>query len=493
VEVAVSEVSKPAGASNSANDPHTLLQRPVFRRLFVAAWLIAAALFRIWIAVRDIGDVDADEAIVGLMARHILEGEFPAFYWGQNYGGTAEVFLTAGVFKITGSSVAAMRAVPLVLFAIAVYLTWRIGIRIAGERGRLFAAVVLVAWPPYLVIKSMLAHGYYGVLLVTSTAFLLLTLQAGEKPTHLRFAALGLVAGLGWWTSPQIALVALPATIWLLFQVGIKRWLEFGTMAVGFLGGAAPWWIWNAANGWASLHTPGVPASTYLGRLSGLFTHVLPTGLGVRLPRTQEYVLPHPGGWILFAVLLAAFVFFLVQAVRTRDRGALLLSLITIAFPPIYALSPYTWLIHEPRYLFVLFPVICLILGWAFDRSFAVALVGLMMTLPLTFVALRDTQISPGTKGLAPVISVLRDHDVEYGIADYWIAYPITFETREEIIFTSSAMVRYHPHDALVRSQPNLSWVFVTGSADHARFVSENHTELQEIPAGEYSVFVPSS
>ena len=36
---------------------------------------------------------DSDEAVEGLMARHVLEGEFPAFLWGQRYKGVPEVYL----------------------------------------------------------------------------------------------------------------------------------------------------------------------------------------------------------------------------------------------------------------------------------------------------------------------------------------------------------------------------------------------------------------
>ena len=36
---------------------------------------------------------DSDEAIEGLMARHVLHGELPIFYWGQGYKGVPEVYL----------------------------------------------------------------------------------------------------------------------------------------------------------------------------------------------------------------------------------------------------------------------------------------------------------------------------------------------------------------------------------------------------------------
>jgi hypothetical protein len=43
-------------------------------------------------------------AIVGLMGRHILQGEFPVFFWGQPFAGTLESFLAAVLFFVFGSS-----------------------------------------------------------------------------------------------------------------------------------------------------------------------------------------------------------------------------------------------------------------------------------------------------------------------------------------------------------------------------------------------------
>ena len=56
--------------------------------------LLGIAL-RIWTYRSTLGIPNADEAVVGLMARHVLDGELTTFYWGQAYGGSQEVLLTA--------------------------------------------------------------------------------------------------------------------------------------------------------------------------------------------------------------------------------------------------------------------------------------------------------------------------------------------------------------------------------------------------------------
>ena len=59
---------------------------------------------------------DSDEAVEGLMARHVLQGELPVFLWGQQYKGVPEVYLAAAVFSVAGSSVIALKATTLMCF-----------------------------------------------------------------------------------------------------------------------------------------------------------------------------------------------------------------------------------------------------------------------------------------------------------------------------------------------------------------------------------------
>src|SRR3712207_7162559 len=49
-----------------------------------------STLFPYTTLFRSRGQLDSDEAVVGLMARRFLDGDFEAFYWGQHYAGTQE-------------------------------------------------------------------------------------------------------------------------------------------------------------------------------------------------------------------------------------------------------------------------------------------------------------------------------------------------------------------------------------------------------------------
>ena len=73
--------------------------------MVLAGLVLVGALLRLDF-MRAIGFIiDGDEAIVGLMAKHILErGELPVFYYGQHYMGSLESILASTSFAVFGIS-----------------------------------------------------------------------------------------------------------------------------------------------------------------------------------------------------------------------------------------------------------------------------------------------------------------------------------------------------------------------------------------------------
>ena len=65
---------------------------------------------------------DSDQAITGLMAKHLIESRaFPVFYYGQNYMLGVEAYLAAPVFAVAGVSVTTLK-LPLLVLNIGVAL-----------------------------------------------------------------------------------------------------------------------------------------------------------------------------------------------------------------------------------------------------------------------------------------------------------------------------------------------------------------------------------
>src|SRR5437764_15006037 len=85
--------------------------------------LIAAARFAILLTSQT--HVHSDEAIIGLMGKHILEGRyFPFYMYGQPYnaGAAWEAYLAAIAFALFGVSVIALKACIVALSLLCLFL-----------------------------------------------------------------------------------------------------------------------------------------------------------------------------------------------------------------------------------------------------------------------------------------------------------------------------------------------------------------------------------
>src|SRR6202521_4717934 len=79
----------------------------------LAAALVVGLVVRLGVIASPLGEIDGDEAVVGLMARHIaFLGERPVFYYGQPYLGSLEAFSAAPLFRLFDSSTLLLKLVP---------------------------------------------------------------------------------------------------------------------------------------------------------------------------------------------------------------------------------------------------------------------------------------------------------------------------------------------------------------------------------------------
>src|SRR5438093_4482544 len=92
------------------------MMSPVRARAFahgLAIALVIALALRLAVIASPLGELDGDEAVVGLMARHIaFLGDRPVFYYGQPYLGSLEAFSVAPLFRLLGSNTVLLKLVP---------------------------------------------------------------------------------------------------------------------------------------------------------------------------------------------------------------------------------------------------------------------------------------------------------------------------------------------------------------------------------------------
>jgi hypothetical protein len=157
---------------------------------------------------------DSDEAVEGLMARHVLLGELPLFLWGQRYKGVPEVYMTAAALHVWPASVIALKAVTLGCFAFYACLNFRLLTRLFSQRVSWIATAFLIAGPPSLVFWSLSASAEIVMSLIAGTV-LCLGLDAWRRDgarAGLVVAAAAL--GFGLWIQQYILyyVVALAVT-----------------------------------------------------------------------------------------------------------------------------------------------------------------------------------------------------------------------------------------------------------------------------------------
>src|SRR5688572_8613952 len=99
-------------------EPHTARERGIVAAVAVGLILLRSAVFVFW----EQSHFDSDQAITGLMAKHLSEGRaWPVFWYGQNYMLAVEAWLAAPVFALAGASVTTLK-LPLLAINVAIAL-----------------------------------------------------------------------------------------------------------------------------------------------------------------------------------------------------------------------------------------------------------------------------------------------------------------------------------------------------------------------------------
>jgi hypothetical protein len=301
-----------------------------------ALWvcLLVAAAVRVWLVMHTHGVIDGDEALVGIQAEHILHGELPVYFSGQPYLGSLETYCIALLFAIFGPSVWVLRAEPILMSLILVWLTWRLASVLAvvaqlppyARRYFVTISALLAAVPPlYDGIAEMRTWGGLIETLILMLLLLLSALQlsrrwrggASKGELALRWAGIGFIAGLGFWIYPLIISAILTAAAWIVCgaiagvvtvrqQNAAALRQAIITMLAGFLpaaaaipaslAGFAPALYWGATHRWQNVtYVLGLGGDTLLQRLSTIrrvtrlyATCVAPRVVSGSVPRESE-------------------------------------------------------------------------------------------------------------------------------------------------------------------------------------------------------------
>lgn len=424
---------RPAPAPRAVNRRHLLL---------LAAIVLVGIGLRAGIFIFTTqGNIDSDAALYGLMARHIIEGERPVFFYGQQYGGSGVAWLLAILFWLFGTSVATDAAGWMLVAALFLVGTWLLAGEFVSGPGRLLAVGLAACGPATLIWANNSGRGY-GETLALGTFFFWAWLRWRREPRLLTAAAAGLLGGLLLWNSGMamvyLAAAGLAAALdWRrAFRFRANRW---GFLLVWFGLGALPWLVANLGSGGGSFRFAADvvrPPGDQLDHLLRICRLDLPASLGAG-PYIES--LPAAGsasgpGWFLFVLTLAAVVRFS----RRRPLRENLPLLFTLTVLSAYLLSQF----NQPRYFTPLFSVIPLMAAGAIDslpgrwpgRFAAVGFwCGLALWSSLTCWGPVNTASRADEQRL---INCLQQEGVTAGYAEYWDAYRLSLLSGEAVTLT---------------------------------------------------------
>ena len=463
----------------------------------LVAILAGALALRAALLAYDVVPFDADEAIVALMARHILQGDRPLFFYGQHYMGSLDAYLISGVFAVAGESVLAVRFVQTVLFVATVLTSYAAVARFADRRTAWIVALMLAFPPVMLTLYTTVSLGGYGETLLAGSTLLWLGHRLGHEDADRwgLWLGWGLVLGLGFWVLGLVMVYAVPIAAWLLWRLRTRARRGYLVAALGCAVGSLPWWlgrgylslaeIWNAAfHGTAP--TGGILANVGA-RILNLVLLGIPALFGLRF----SWDITGPPVWLAMPALvlyLGALLYGLRrrgEGVARSDRlilwatcGLLCLGFVLTSFGADPS-GRYFLPLYLPLFAFTADGLAMLskrIGRWAWVLLAAV----LVFNLAGTLQAART--YPPGiTAHFNPVAQVdhrydeelirfLREHDGRRGYANYWVSYPIAFLSQEDItlvprlpyktnLLYSAHDNRYAPYDALVEASPMVVYV----------------------------------
>ncbi|MDX2140617.1 MAG: glycosyltransferase family 39 protein [Chloroflexota bacterium] len=436
---------------------------------FVLVMLIAL-IGRVLLLASDSVSFHSDEAIVGLMARHILAGERPTFFYGQAYMGSLDAWLVAMGFRLFGESVTTIRLVQSALYLLVVASAYAAAWALTRSHTATVVTMLTFAiGSPLLTLYTTATLGGYNETLLFGHLLVAIGVDLGEQDNdlsnkHLLWLALGLTAGIGWWTNALIVVYALPVGIWLLLQLRARVLPGALIALVGFVIGSAPWWVYALQNDLAPLRfflpdvlggreTVGavIPSVPFDQRLFGLLLFGLPSVTGLRFPWSGEFFAPVVG-----LVVAAVFAVALYQLARRGDMAQRVISFGMIAF--LCALFLLTRFSSDPsgRYFLPLTLPFGVALGlWvagiprplkSVENRFSVAAALVVLVLgyfaagqisaaraPLGFTTQFVAQTHLPNTDDAALIAWLNENDIQHGYTTYWISFRLAFLSAERI------------------------------------------------------------
>jgi len=302
--------------------------------------------------------------------------------------------------------------------------------------------------------------------------------------------------------------------------------VALGVVALCFLVGLSAAIVHNVLGGFPSLRFAaegGTEPRAALVNLWGLVRYGLPVlvGLAEGTPSRELLLQDWPtrlgSSWLVTVTLpllglglvwwyRRALVALIRGSGTASERGPALFLLVLLLVPPFVAVSRFANLWAEPRYALPIYAAVPLVAAMIYEVWMRHHLPGRlllagMMALNLVSLTTSDYRLSLPTNAgestatnRAELISALQARGIDRIYTDYWLAYPLAFESRERIIPSvwSGGFGRRGSYSHLVFTAPDPAFVFAQDTAGDREFQARltevgGHAEVEQV--GVYRVY----
>ena len=452
-------------------------------RLFLALLIFFAAV-RFAVLLTSQIHVHSDEAIIGLMAKHILEGRyFPFYMYGQPYnaGAAWEAYLGVIAFALLGVSVISLKSCIVVLSLLCLFLFYRMCLALYGQRSAILATIVFGLTPSLLKWHSQVRGYSWYFLSIPILVMLFASIESAPAPKQKTLFFLGLASAVSIWCL-ELA-IPLVAALWMLLI--LRGRLSLKNLIAGLVGsliGYMPVIAWNFThhfNNWRYIIVDrpggGLHSVFQLSAYRRILLDEMPKFFG---PDTVLWYYPDKpaSGYVFYAVavlvvLVAVWPFIkapskILQAVAgnladyRQNADFAMLVLTAASFVPYLTVSP-----GVPSYFFGGCFFLSALTGRMLERSFsssnalarlggaavlgAILLTGIFVTVEAGWENQIET-LSSCDNGrnycmtripavdMEGVEHYLRQHNVRSVWTTISFVYPLLFETGETLVVSNA-------------------------------------------------------
>lgn len=289
---------------------------PLMRKHFPFIVLLAiVSVSRFAILFNSQTHVHRDEAVIGLMGKHILEGlSFPFYMYGQPYNACAawEAYIAALMFAVFGVGVIQLKSCMVFLSLLTLVFFYRTILHLYDQKTAWVSSLVLALLPSLLKWDFQVRGYSFYFLAIPILTGLFFSIEGGRVLNSRRYFIFGLVSGIS--VLGLELILSLVAVFWILLV--LHRLLSVRNVLEGFAGfiiGYLPAVIYNTTHhyaGWQLVFVEKGGAPSNLFNFSAI-AHVLlvelPKFFG---PDTILWYYPETSlvGWIFYGIALVAVI-----------------------------------------------------------------------------------------------------------------------------------------------------------------------------------------